>query len=275
MTTATEVKQQGEQAARSPWTRGFARWGLAARGVMYALVGVLAFRVALLGRGQAPDRQSALKTVADEPFGEVLLVAIAIGLAGYALWQLARTLLGGNLEGGDEDENVFKRVSYFARGVFYGALFVSTVLILVGSGGGSGQKEDKATAYVLDLPAGRWLVAGVGLGFVGAGLFNFYRGITRKFREKLKLIELSEAEDKAYSAIGAAGFVARGVVFSLVGVFLVRAAYQYDPQEAIGLDGALSKLAHASYGPYLLGLTAAGLFAFGLYSFVEARYREV
>jgi succinate dehydrogenase/fumarate reductase cytochrome b subunit len=166
-------------------------------------------------------------------------------------------------------------VSYFARGVFYGALFVSTVLILVGSGGGSGQKEDKATAYVLDLPAGRWLVAGVGLGFVGAGLFNFYRGITRKFREKLKLIELSEAEDKAYSAIGAAGFVARGVVFSLVGVFLVRAAYQYDPQEAIGLDGALSKLAHASYGPYLLGLTAAGLFAYGLYSFVEARYREV
>ena len=242
---------------------------------MYALVGLLALKVALLGRGATPDRESALKTIADEPFGRFLLGAIAIGLAGYALWQLARAVLGGNLEGG-EDESVFKRIGYAARGIFYGALFVTTTMIVFGADeGGNKQEEDKATAYVLDLPGGPFLVGGVGLGFIAAGLFNFYRGITRKFREKLKLRKMSDAEDKAYTVIGVVGFVARGVVFSLIGIFLVRAAYQFDPKEAVGIDGALSELAQASYGPFLLGLTAAGLFAFGLYSFVEARYREV
>ena len=249
--------------------------GLVARGVLYALVGVLALKVALLGRGETPDRDTALRAIADEPFGRFLLGAIAFGLAGYALWQLARALLGGNLEGGDDD-GVFKRIGYAARGVFYGALFVSTTMIVMGADeGGDRQKEDKATAYVLDLPGGPYLVAGAGLGFVAAGLFNFYRGLTRKFREKLKLVKMSKAEDRAYTVIGVVGFVARGVVFSLIGIFLLRAAYQYDPKEAVGIDGALAELAQASYGPFLLGLTAAGLFAFGLYSFVEARYREV
>ena len=247
-----------------------------ARGVLYALVGVLALRVALLGRGQTPDRDTALRAIADEPFGRFLLGAIAFGLAGYALWQLARALLGGNLEGGGEDDSIFKRIGYAARGVFYGALFVSTTMIVMGADeGGDKQKEDKATAYVLDLPGGPFIVAGIGLGFVAAGLFNFYRGVTRKFREKLKLRKMSDAEDKAYTVIGVVGFVARGVVFSLIGIFLLRAAYQYDPKEAVGIDGALAELAQAAYGPFLLGFTAAGLFAFGLYSFVEARYREV
>jgi hypothetical protein len=275
LATASEARGNGERAARSPWARGFARWGLVSRGAMYALVGLLAIKVALLGHGHTPDRSSALKAVADQQFGRTLLSAIAVGLAGYALWQLARALLGGNLER-DEDENIFKRMSYAGRGVFYGALFVSTLLIVFGADeGGDRNKEDKATAYVLDLPAGPYVVAGVGLAFVGAGLFNFYRGITRTFRKKLKLRKMADAEDKAYTAIGVAGFVARGIVFSLIGAFLLRAAYQYDPKEAVGIDGALGELAQASYGPLLLGVTAAGLFAFGLYSFVEARYREV
>jgi Domain of Unknown Function (DUF1206) len=242
---------------------------------MYALVGLLALRVALLGRGKAPDRESALKAVADEQFGRVLLSAIAIGLLGYALWQLARAVLGGNLEGG-EDESVFKRIGYAARGIFYGALFVSTTMIVFGADeGGNKREEDRATAYVLDLPAGPLIVGAVGLAFIAAGGFNLYRGVTRKFREKLKLRKLSDAEDKTYTVIGVIGFVARGVVFSLIGIFLVRAAYQYDPKEAVGIDGALAELAQASYGLFLLGSVAVGLFAFGLYSFVEARYRDV
>ena len=169
LATARQAKADGERAARSPWARGLARWGLVSRGVLYALVGLLALRVALLGRGSTPDRESALKTVADEPFGRYVLGAIAVGLAGYALWQLARAVLGGNLEGG-EDESAWKRIGYAARGVFYGAIFVSTTLIVLGADeGGDKNKEDQATAYVLDLPGGPFLVAGIGLGFLGGG----------------------------------------------------------------------------------------------------------
>jgi Domain of Unknown Function (DUF1206) len=275
LTTATDVKHTGERAARSPWARGLARWGLASRGLLYGLVGLLAIRVAVAGRGQAPDRDTALKTVAEQPFGRVILALIAIGFLGYCVWRFAQAFLGSGLEE-DEDEGLLKRLSYAARGIVYGGIFVSTVLLLLGVGGGGDKnKEDKATSYVLDLPAGPLLVGAAGLAFIGGGLWNFYRGLSGKFREKLKLQKMSEAEDKAFTIIGTVGIVARGVVFALVGIFLVRAAYQYDPKEAVGLDGALSEIAQAPYGPFLLGLVAAGLFAFGLYSFAEARYREV
>ena len=141
------------------------------------------------------------------------------------------------------------------------------------SGGGKTQKE--ATARALELPLGRWLVAAAGLAVVGVGVFNVYRGLSRKFRTDLKEEQMGSEERRWYSALGIVGHVARGVVFSLIGLFLVKAAWQYDPKEAIGLDGALAKLAHAAYGQILLGATAAGLLAYALFCLVQARYREV
>jgi hypothetical protein len=235
---------------------------------------VLALRLAVVGHGKAPDRDTALKTVAHQPFGKVLLGLIALGFLGYCLWRFAQGFLGGDLEGA-KDEGVLKRISYFARGLAYGAVFVSSLALLFGSGGGDKNKEDRATGFLLDLPGGPLIVGGIGVGFLAGGGWNVYRAVTRKFREKLKLRKMSEAEDKAFTLIGVVGIFARGVVFTLIGVFLIRAAYQYDPKEAVGLDGALSEILQASYGTFLLGLVAAGLIAFGLYSLVEARYREV
>lgn len=77
---------------------------------------------------------------------------------------------------------------------------------------------------------------------------------------------------------GRAGIVvdlARALVFTLIGIFITKAAIEYDPDEAIGLDGALQKLAEASYGPVLLGITAAGLIGYAVYCLVDARYRDV
>jgi len=231
--------------------------------------------VAVVGRGEAPDRDTALRTVAEQPFGRVVLALIAVGFLGYAVWRLAQAVLGGGLEE-DEDEGVFKRISYAGRGLIFAGIFVSTVLLLLGVGGGGDKnKEDQATRLLLDLPEGRYLVGGIGVAFLVAAGWNIYRGLSRKFREKLKLHKMSEAEDKGFSVVGTVGIVARGVVFGLIGVFLIKAAYDYDAKETVGLDGALSKVAHAPYGPFLLGVVAAGLFAFGLYSLAEARYREV
>lgn len=275
MATATDVKQTGERAARSPWARGLARWGLASRGLLYGLIGVLAIRVAAVGSGHTPDRDTALRTVAEQPLGQFVLALIAIGFLGYAVWRFAQALLGGGIED-DEDEGLLKRLSYAGRGLIFAGIFVSTILLLVGLGGGGDQnKEDEATSFLLDLPAGPLIVGAVGLGFLVAAGWNFFRGFSCKFREKLKLQKMSNAEDKAFTVVGTVGIVARGVVFGLIGVFLLKAAYEYDPKEAVGLDGALSKVAQAPYGPFLLGVVAAGLFAFGLYSLAEARYREV
>jgi hypothetical protein len=128
---------------------------------------------------------------------------------------------------------------------------------------------------VLEWPAGRWLAAAVGFGIAGAGAFNLWRGVTTRFRKRLKLRRMGELEERAFTVVGAVGHLARGVVFGLIGFFLVRAAWRYDPEEAVGLDGALAEIVRQDYGDTLLGVVAAGLLAYGLYCFVEARYREV
>ena len=127
----------------------------------------------------------------------------------------------------------------------------------------------------MEYPLGRWLVAGVGLGILGAGVFNVWRGLGGRFRKNLKRRKMSDTEDRVFTLVGMVRHLARGIVFGLIGFFLVRAAWQYDPNEAIGLDGALAKLLRQGYGDTLLGLVASGLIAYGLYCFVEARYREL
>jgi hypothetical protein len=170
-----------------------------------------------------------------------------------------------------------KRAGYVGRGLIYAGLTVTTLKILVGSGGQQSQNEKahQTTATVLGWPGGRWLIGIAGLVLVGVGLSNLYRGLARKFEDKWRTGEMGGAERKWGGRAGVVGHVARFVVFGLTGFFVTKAAIDYNPKEAIGLDGALQKLAHASYGPYLLGVTAFGLVCYGIYCLVDARYRDV
>jgi Domain of Unknown Function (DUF1206) len=157
---------------------------------------------------------------------------------------------------------------------YLGLFFIALSVLVTADEAGSG-KEDRATARVLELPAGRWLVGAVGLGILGAGLVILWRGVSARFREHLKLRKMSEVEDRVFTVVGAVGHFARAAVFGLIGFFLVRAAWQYDPEEAVGLDGALAQIVRQDYGDTLLGLVAAGLLSYALFCFVQARYREV
>jgi Domain of Unknown Function (DUF1206) len=270
-----ETTYEARKAAASPWTRRLARWGLVSKGALYGLVGAIAIDVAIGGGGRIQNRSGALAAAADHWLGKLLVAAIAVGLAGYAVWRFGEALLGRTLEA-TEQAGWPRRIGFVAAGLWYLGLCGVAVAVLVGSNQAAGSRqEDQVTARALELPLGRWLVAAVGLGIIGAGAFNVFNGLTRRFRKDLKLRRMSDAEEHAFTAVGVVGHVARGVVFGLIGFFLVRAAYQYDPKEAVGLDGALGRLLRHDYGPALLGLVAAGLLAYGCYCFVEARYREV
>jgi hypothetical protein len=276
MATVGDVKHEAREAAENPWTERLARFGHLARGVTFCLVAVLALEVAFGVGGKITDRQGALQTLADDPWGRALLGVLAVGLAGYALWRFAQALLGEKLESG-EDVSVWKRLANVGKGVLYAALaFICARLVFQADEAGGGNKdEDRATAWILEQPAGRWIVAGIGLAILGAGLFNLYRALTQQFKEDLKQEQMGGTERKWYTAIGVVGHLARAAVFSLAGLFLLKAAYEYDAKEAIGLDGALAKVARAEYGTVLLVLFASGLFAYGLFSMVQARYREI
>jgi hypothetical protein len=169
------------------------------------------------------------------------------------------------------------RADYVGRGLTYAGLTFTSLKIVAGAGQQQSQNEQahKSAAMVLDWPAGRFLVGAAGLVVLGVGGWNLYRGLSRKFEDKWRVGKLSHTMRKWGGRAGVLGHVARFVVFGLIGVFLVKAAIDYKPKDAIGLDGALQKLVHASYGPFLLGLTAAGLIAYGIYCLVDARLRDV
>ena len=271
---------KAKRAATGDTAQLLARAGLVAKGITFGLVGVLAFGVAF-GIGQkVEDRPGALQSLAETTLGRFLLGALAVGLGAYALWRFAQAALGEKLESG-EDVNFFKRIGLVARGLLYAWFFVMCISIFFNAdepvtGGGSGSRsEDRATAILLEQPLGRWLVAAVGLGIIGGGMFNLYRGLTQKFRKDLKEGQMEKEERQSYAVIGVIGHLARALIFTLAGWFLIKAAREYDPEEAIGLDGALRKLADADYGDILLASTAVGLFAYGLFCIVQARYRTV
>lgn len=266
-----EARQGGEKVAQAPQFEWLARAGLAARGVVYAVIGVLAVKLAVGDGGKTTNQQGALTEIAQQPFGTVLLVVVAVGLAGYAIWRLVRAAIG---HGPEQSDDAKDRVSGVASGVSYALLCATAVKILAGSGGGSGSPE-KTTGGVLDWTGGPILVAIAGVVLIGVAAYQGYKGVAKKFLEDSKTEQMSERVQQVFTGLGVFGHVARGVVFALMGYGLIRSGLSYDADEAIGLDGALAQLSDASYGPWLLGLVALGLIGFAAFSAADARYRKV
>jgi hypothetical protein len=261
------------RAARAPATGWLARAGLVARGVVYAVIGILALKLAFGDGGKTTSQQGALKTVAHQPFGKLLLVLLAVGLAGYATWRLVRAFAGHGRE--DQDSSTDRIASFFS-GIAYAGLAATAVAILIGAGSSSSSgSPKKATGGVLDWTGGPLLVGIAGAILVGVGLYQAYKGLSKKFLDTSKTYEMNEAVKPVFTFLGVVGHVARGIVFALIGYGLIKAAVDYDPKKAVGLDGALRKLADASYGPLLLGIVAAGFIMFAAYSIADARYRKV
>ena len=268
------AKSAGEGFVNSAAFEWLSRAGFVARAAIYAIIGVLALKLAIGSGGKLTNQHGALTTVANQPFGSLLLTLLAIGLGGYALWRLFRAALGRGPEGSDSG---FERLAALASGLAYGALCVLAVEILVGSGSSSSSSTNPSSsaAGVLGWPGGPWIVGAAGLVMVGVALYQAYKGITQKFLDDSKTEEMSPGVRKWIARVGTVGHLARAVVFGLIGVFLVKAAIDYDPKTAVGLDGALAKLANQPYGSLLLGIVAVGLIAFALYSLSDARYRKI
>lgn len=274
MTTRT-VAAEAEAQTRRPWFRALSRAGMAARGVIFLIIGLLAIAVATDSGGTTTDQEGALAVLAQQPFGETLLTILAIGLACYAIWRIAQGLLDTD-DKGDDASGFAVRATKIGSGVSYGILCAAAIGILMGSSsgassGGSGDTKS-TTAGVLGWPGGQaWVLIAAAV-IAGVAVWNVYRGLSTKF---MKRLHPSPGVRPAVETIGRVGMCARGVIFGLIAVFLAKAAVEYDPKEAVGLDGALARLAGQPYGPVLLGVVAAGLVAFALYCFAEARYREV
>lgn len=273
-TTARRAGRTARRAGNSSWVDRGARIGFAGRGLLYLTVAFLAARIAQGQGGAQADKQGAVRALADTPLGLALLVVLVVGFAGYALWQAAEAAWGRRDEG-DDAKRTGKRGMSAAKALVYAVLAATTVSILFGRDEGGSQRESLWTGQVLALPGGRILVAVTGLAIMGAGGWLVARGVRTKFDKHLDTRSMPRPLRRAAMVGGAAGHAARGVVAALAGLLLVKAAKDFNPQEAKGIDGTLRTIAEQPFGRALLLLAAAGLAAFGLFSFVEARYRRL
>jgi len=267
---AQDLSAQARRAGRSRWFDWAGRFGLAAQGVSFAIVAVFALMLATGHGGMTADRTVALRALADETLGGVLLIVLAAGFASYAAWRFANAFLDRDNEG-DDPKGLGKRAGDLAKGLLYGGLALS---ILFGADEGGEKETDEKAAGVLDWPGGRWIVFAVAAGVAVAAIWNLYRGLSRKFEKDLE-VGTSHTVRCWIGRIGLVGLSARGVAFGIIAWFLAKAAYEYDPKEAVSLGGALAKLASATAGDALLGAVAAGLLAFGIFCLAQARYRDV
>lgn len=260
------------------------RVAIVTQGALYVILGLLAVQVASGDHGANASQRGAIDAIARQPLGRVLLVFVAVGLASYAAWRLLLAVRGepGN---GDDGKSVAMRAANLGRAVIYGSFTVAAVGLAIraggstpggGASGGSsgGAKEKQSTAVVLSWPAGRWLVIAVGLGIIGAGLWNVKRAVTRSFLDMLDFTSVAKGKERAVEVIGIIGYLARAFCWALVGWFLINAGWQHDSSKTESLDGALREFAGTNHGRLLLVLLAIGLMFFGCFRVIDGLLRK-
>ena len=271
-----QIRRPVQPVTQHPWFERLARLGYASKGILYFVVGLLAAQAAFGTGGRTTDTQGALNAIVTQPFGKFLLGIITLGIIGYVLWRVVQTIL--DPEHNNEELNakrIVQRIGYAFSAIAYTGLAWTAVQILLGSGSSNGNATQDWTARLLSQPFGRWLVGFGGAVAIGVGLAFLHEAYRAKFRRSFKLHEMSLREQRWATYIGKFGISARGVVFGIIGVFLIVAAIQSDASEARGLGGALATLARQPFGPWLLGSVALGLIAYSIYSLIEARYRQI
>ncbi|MFD8810858.1 DUF1206 domain-containing protein [Streptomyces sp. NPDC059627] len=269
-------RARARRAANSKAVAAAARAGFVARGVIYALIGVLSLRIAFSGGGEQADRGGAVAEIARKPFGTVLLWLLGTALAGMALWRLSEAAFGRT---GPDGGKPGKRAMAAGRFCFYGFVAYSVLSYAAGDkGSGSGSSDRNSqdvTAKALDWPGGQWIVGVAGAAVTAAGMWIAVRALMRKFQKHLRMSEMSQKVRGFVVFFGTFGGTARGIVFATAGCFAIAAAVRHEPGKAKGMDNTLRTFADTPAGPWLLALIALGLMAFGVFSWANARWRDV
>lgn len=255
------------------WLTKGARFGLIAKGVVYALIGILAIQAALGFAGRVGGSREAVQYLGHQPFGQALLVLVGVGLFAYAAWSFIMALADTENEGTDA-MGIVKRLGFAAGGVVNTAIAITALQLALGSSSEGGGAKTWA-AKVMNEPFGHWLVGLLGVVVIGVGVAQFYMAYTKRFLEKLDTASMSEKVRRAVVRMGQAGYASRGVVFPIIGVALVSAAFTHDPSEAKGMGEALRTVAASTHGKILLIVVAAGLLAYGVFTVALAKYRRV
>ena len=257
----------------APWVARMARVGYAAKALLYITIGILAAQAAFGPGGGTTDTHGALRVVHDMTLGRVMLLVIAGGLLGYAVWRIVEAVADPDCRGSGA-KGLAVRASFVLRGLFHGAIGVAALRVARGDrSDGTSQGARDLTAYAFGMPAGEllvWLAAGAVIAY---GVYQLYRAYATKLSKQLDLTSLSEAAHAWVVGVSRFGIAARGIIFCIIGFLLTRAAQHHNAAEVGGVRESLRMLANIGRWPF--ALVALGLIAYGIYELVNARYRRI
>ena len=255
----------------APWIERLARVGYLAKALLYATVGVLAAGAAF-GHGESTDPRGAMVRLVHAPFGRALVVAMAVGLFGYAAWRCTSAVVDAERRGSDA-KGLALRASFVARGVAHFVLGFSAARLALSGSGASSDPSKQAADMAFHVPGGVWIVWAGAIGIGGFGLYQLYRAAAAKLSKQLHRDEMREETGGWIIVVSRFGIAARGLVFIAIALLLGRAAIKHDPGSAGGIADALSTLARLGRLPY--AAVGAGLIAYGVYQVLNARYRRI
>ncbi len=263
--------------SRDRWIEIAARAGLTAKGFVYSLIGILTF-MAAFGLGSGDDKggkSQALKWIEDQPFGQALLALTALGLLAYSIWRFVEAVLDTENKGNDM-KGLAVRGRYAFSGLMYGASTYYAAKLLFGSSSDEGGRDTRETVAqkLLEQPFGQWLVGIVAVGVMAVGVYQIYYALSEKYRKKIQESKLDNRVKETLLNSGKVGYIARGIVWLLIGYLFLQAALQSDSSEAGGSDSAFSFL-EQEWGSWVLAVVALGLLCYGIFMFVRARYQPV
>jgi hypothetical protein len=273
-TVALHADQASHDALGIRWLERLVRFGYVVRGIIYFVPGVLALRLALGTHGAAMTQTGAIALIGHQPFGRMLLAVVAVGLAGYVLWGVVRAVLDP-LGKGHSLHGLAQRFGFAMSALAYTGLLVMTLGLIFAPASHGAPPADWAGALLAE-PMGAWLVGIIGVCWIaGAGIGEIVRGWRGDFERDLELGRMGRSERAWATRLGRVGTVTRGVVFTVIGVFLVATAFHANPHHSTGMDGALLGLARQPFGVLLLAAAALGLTVFGVYSAMCARWMRI
>jgi di/tricarboxylate transporter len=255
---------------REEWLQRFARFGFASIGIVYCLMGILTVMAALGLSSKKGDKSEAFRVIYDQPFGKILLLVIAAGMTGYVTLRIFQAFFDTNNKGSDTN-GIATRVNYASSAVVYLSLIIYAIKLASGNPG-SGNQRQFFVSKIMGYPMGEWIVGITGLIIIGVGFFQIYLGISKRFMKQVELYRSGFRD--GFQKAGMIGYAARGIVFSIVGYFLLRAAIDSNPKEADGTREAFDFL-QQNFGNLLMGVVALGLIAYGIFMFVRARHENI
>ncbi|MDL4839808.1 DUF1206 domain-containing protein [Aquibacillus rhizosphaerae] len=266
-----KAKEAGHEA--KPWVRSFARFGFFAKGTVYILIGILSFMAALGVGGKTTGSKGAFASVASQPFGEIILWIVAIGLLGYVFWRVFQ-VINDPYYNKTNTKRIVIRTGFAISAGIYGFLIYKAVSIAMHADNGGGSSQT-STAKLLSQPFGPSIIMLVGIGIIIFAISEIIKALQSKFKKHLMVNEMNHREKQWFTVFGKTGLIARGLVFCIIGSFLIQNALTSNPDQTVGLDRALSEIAQQPFGQWMLGITAIGLFLYGVFLFFKGKYAKI